>query len=329
MRLVPNRIKYRIGSITNEDGDMRLSAKDILVQYCGGRAREVFTKADGELLRDASEVRLRADKPLIIKKSGGEIFLGENGGQARAERAFRPSMADIAASLDAISQYSLYAFEEELRHGFITLPGGNRVGVCGKAVTENGSIKTQKNISCLNIRLAREVKCCADQIIKIAGRLGHTMIISPPGRGKTTLLRDLIRQQSDGGRSVGVIDERSELAACYLGEPQLDLGARTDVLDGGLKAEGIRLMLRSMSPEIIAVDELGGPEDFAAIEDVLCAGVTLICTAHGASVEDVRKKPILREIIGMGLFEMFVVLSATGKIGTIEGIYDSEGKKIG
>ena len=184
------------------------------------------------------------------------------------------SKREIEETMEYVANYSMYAYEEELRQGFLTIGGGHRVGVVGKAVSEDGHIRSMKYISCINVRIAHEVRGCADAVMPyVAGRgdVRHTLIISPPGCGKTTLLRDMIRQISNGGkhcrgRTVGVVDERSELGGAYRGIPQNDLGMRTDLLDCCPKAEGMMLLIRSMTPQVIAVDEIGGEEDIRAVE---------------------------------------------------------------
>ena len=253
-----------------------------------------------------TELRIRTDKPLMAYKMGIE-----------QELPYRPAASDIAETVERISQYSLYAMEEELRMGYITLPGGHRVGVVGKAVIEGGSIRTIRPISGLNIRISRAVNGCGDKILpKILNH--NTMIISPPGCGKTTLLRDIIRLMSDKSKlTVGVVDERSEIGGSYKGVPQNDVGIRTDILDGCPKAEGMMLLLRAMSPDVIAVDELGGEGDALAVENVCNAGIKIICTVHGYGLEDVRKKPNLRDLIDKKIFTKIVVLKSVGKEGIV------------
>ncbi len=182
-------------------------------------------------------------------------------------------------TLEYVSGYSLYAYEDEIRQGFLSVQGGHRVGVTGKVILDGNRIRGMKYISCINVRLAHEIKGCAesDALYPDKRQIMHTLIVSPPRCGKTTLLRDIIRQMSNGwgnisGVTVGVVDERSELAGCYEGIPQNDLGMRTDILDGCPKAEGSDADSFNV-PVVVAVDELGKEEDFKAVESVIHCGL--------------------------------------------------------
>lgn len=291
--------------------------------------REPLRRLADEVKDSLLEIRLRLGQPVMLVCAGGDLILP---GAPILEQAA------MDQTLQFITQSSLYAREEELRHGFITLPGGHRVGMVGRTVLEHGHIRTLKHISSLNIRLAREVIGAADPVLPYLVERGtflSTLIISPPGAGKTTLLRDLIRQVSSGvpalklpGCKVGVVDERSELAASFLGVPQNDLGPRTDVLDGAGKAEGIILLLRSMSPEVIATDEVGSPGDIAALEEVLVSGVRLLATAHGEGLRDLKQRPYLRELVDRELFSRIVCLGFSRGPGTVEEIRNGKGQKL-
>jgi len=269
-----------------------------------------------------SEIRLRADKPMILKIDGRDCAVSPHGLIPVGNGAYRPSSGDINETMERISRHSFYAFETELAMGYITLPGGHRVGVSGQVVLENGAVRAWKYISGINIRIAHSIVGCANgvlpHIIDGAG-LRHTMIISPPGCGKTTLLRDIVRQISNRGMTVGLVDERSEVAGCFQGIPQNDVGIRTDVLDGCPKAIAMVMLLRAMSPDVIAVDELGGREDAQAVDTVLNAGVKLLCTAHGIDTSDAMQNLALSQMLARGIFERFIVLGAKNKI---VGVYD-------
>ena len=271
---------------------------------------------------ELQEIRLRIGKPLIIVSDNIEFVLHKI-----------IEKEELMEILEYVSSYSLYAFENELKQGFITIEGGHRVGMTGQVQIEDGEVKNIKHISSMNIRISHEVLNCADVIfpyITEDKQICNTLIISPPRCGKTTMLRDLIRQVSDGNRwvrgcTVGVVDERSELGGCYLGVPQNKLGMRTDILDCCPKSKGMLMLVRSMAPQVIAVDEIGSAEDIHALEYAMHCGCKMLATVHGTSMEEIRKKPILDELIKRHKFERYVVLGNTHHIGEIEGIYDNRG----
>ena len=271
--------------------------------------RRILQKADlnfGEL----QEIRMRINSPLMIRQRGKEYKLTEEGKLLRCngneqyekENIHYVDRCELMETMEYIAGYSLYAYEDELRQGFLTIQGGHRVGVAGKILMEEGKVRSIRYISFLNIRLAHQVEGCADKVMPFIvenGEVCHTLIISPPCCGKTTLLRDVIRQISNGnawceGKNVGVVDERSEIGGAYQGVPQNDLGIRTDLLDCCPKAEGMMMLIRSMSPEVVAVDEIGDYGDIKAIESVLNCGCRLIATVHGSSVEDIEKNRSFR-----------------------------------
>ena len=279
---------------------------------------------------DLQEIRLRTGQPLRVRCAGRESVLP-------AERQCHiVTKEELRETMEYISRYSLYAFENELRQGFLTVEGGHRVGVAGKVIMDRDRVKNIQYISSVNIRVSHEVIGCADSLLPYITKnrqVCHTLIISPPCCGKTTLIRDLIRQISDGNRyvkgcSVGVVDERSELGGCYLGIAQNQLGSRTDVLDCCPKAEGMIMLIRSMAPQVIAVDEIGTSEDIHAIEYAMQCGCKLIASVHGLDMDEAKKKPVLGELIRRRMFERYVVLGNGKHPGEIRGIYDERGSVL-
>jgi len=315
-----------------------MNTKDELLKIFSVKLRAVLGKLTMDF-EQLQEIRLRINTPLLIIYGNKEAFVTEE-----AKLVDDPGKAiiitknEIKETMEYISNYSLYAFEDEIRQGFITINGGHRIGIAGKIIIENDNIKGMKHISFINIRLAHQVKGCADRVLPYLANqkergIYHTLIISPPRCGKTTLLRDLIRQLSDGsaylcGMSIGVVDERSEIGACYMGIPQNELGIRTDILDCCPKAKGMMMLIRSMSPQIIAVDEIGSKEDLEAIDYVIGCGCKLIATVHGSSIEDIKNKPTLGDLLKKKLFERYIILNNRKGIGHLEEIYDSEGKYL-
>lgn len=261
------------------------------------------------------EIRLRTGAPLAVTYASRSCFLSESGTFCDAREAHQVTMAEVKETMDYLSSYSRYAFEEKIRQGFLTIQGGHRIGLCGRAVQESGHVKTISPVTFLNIRIARQVPGCGRDVLPWlwqGDRLMDTLVVSPPGLGKTTLLRDLIRLLSDGAGSrsysVGVVDERSELAACFQGVPQNWLGSRTDVLDGCPKAEGIMMLVRTMAPQVIAVDEVGSREDCQAIEYTMNCGCRMLATAHGFSLEELRCRPVFDRWVEEKRFGRYVFI---------------------
>ncbi|MGE5485174.1 MAG: stage III sporulation protein AA [Ignavibacteriales bacterium] len=276
------------------------------------------------------EVRLRVARPLQVVASGRDIALDPDGNAVR-DGGVRVEPADLTRAMELVSGSSVYALEDQIRLGFITIPGGHRVGLCGTAVTEGAAVRTFRDISGVNYRFAREARGAGARLIPALmgddGRALNTIVISPPGCGKTTLLRDLVRCLSDGEEGakpsrVCLVDERSEVAACSGGIPRNYVGQRTDVLDSCPKAHGIMTGIRSLSPEVIATDEIGRAEDSAAIAEALVAGVSVVATAHARDVSDAARRPGIGEILREGYFERAVVLSGRFGPGTVEGVFD-------
>ncbi len=280
---------------------------------------------EASLKGELQEIRIRADKPLVLENGKEEMIF-----------KYIPSREDLKSIVQRISNYSIYAFEEEIKKGYITIRGGHRIGICGRCVIEKDEVKTIKNIASLNIRICREVIGCSDSLMNFITKNNNvinTIVISPPKCGKTTLIRDIVRNISDGmkqktfvGKKVCVIDERSEIGACYNGIPQLKLGLRTDVLDSCPKSQGIMMAIRSMSPDVVVCDEIGTYKDMDSILFALNSGVNLITTIHGYGIEDLYKRPVFKEIVENQVFKRAIVLSSNNGAGTVEYIYDFKNK---
>ncbi|MCX7885195.1 MAG: stage III sporulation protein AA [Caloramator sp.] len=314
--------------VTDDKSILEILKREIL-PLLSQRVAKKISELNLNEISGIEEIRMRAEKPLMIFKDGYDYFLGEMGLQKNNIRTFIVEKNDIERTLQLMSDFSIYAVEEELKQGFLTLKGGHRVGIVGRVVLEENRIKTVRNISSLNIRIAREVKGCGINAVKrlYSEGIKHTLIASPPGCGKTTLLRDIIRIISNGcseinlrGHKVGIVDERSEIAGCYLGIPQKDVGIRTDVIDACPKVQGIIMLLRSMSPEIIAVDEIGSLKDADAIEEAINSGIKVISTVHGKDMDEILKKAGIRSLMANKAFERILILSRKKGPGTIEEI---------
>ncbi len=265
-----------------------------------------------------TEIRLRAFKKVIVLLGTQEV-----------ELEVIITLEEILQILVTVSKNSIYAIQQDINNGFIVIPGGHRIGVCGEVVTQDSKIKNIKNINSMNIRIARQVIGCADVVMQHIlnnGRIRNTLIISPPGCGKTTILRDTIRQLSNGtdtfrGVNVSVVDERGEIAAVSQGIANLDVGCRTDVMSNVKKSLGIQLLVRSMAPSVIATDEIGSDEDIEEIKYAALSGVSMIFTMHGNDIGDLYKKSRIKELIDLNIFELAIFLSNKKGVGTIEKIY--------
>lgn len=278
-----------------------------------------------------NEIRLRCERPILVTEGNKEWFLNREGIYTEKISEATPiSKEGLERIIQHICKYSLYAFEEEIRQGFITVAGGHRIGLVGQVVLENDKkIRTIKHICGLNIRVSHQIKGVGQSVLPYlyeSGNLKSTLIVSPPGCGKTTLLRDLIRSISDGneyaeGMTVGLVDERSEIAGSYMGQPQNDVGIRTDVLDACPKINGMMLLLRAMSPKVIAIDELGDREEMEVVRQVANCGIKMLVTMHGNSFGDVRRREGMEQILKDKGFEILLILGKNHDRYIVKEIY--------
>ena len=303
--------------------------KDKLINYFGKNIKYLLNSIDSKYFEKAEEIRIRLDRNITFKTFDKEYFVLKNMDISEIfleDKIYKPTIEDISQTIETMSDYSIYALEQELKNGFITLKGGFRVGITGKVIIEDNKIKTIRNISSINIRIAREIIGCSNHILKYINTpsIKSTIIISPPNCGKTTLLRDIIKNISDCKENVGLIDERSEIAGMYMGKIQLDVGKRTDILDRCPKSEGMLMLLRSMSTSVIAVDEIGSNDDIEAIEKIANSGIKIICTIHAYNIEDIKQKNNLKNILNKKIFERYIILNRKNGICNVDKIYNED-----
>lgn len=281
-----------------------------------GLGKAIAAEPEGEV----REIRMRAGRPVRILTMQGEKTWG-----------ITTTQEQVTAMAESLSEHALYARAEEMRQGFVTLRGGHRMGICGRVIAQGNSIRALREISSLCIRVAGQWTGTADALMPLLtdgqGRAQSLLVIGLPGTGKTTLLRDVCRQLSDGGLRVCIADERSELAAVSRGEPQLDVGANTDVLDGCVKEVALRWLLRAMAPDVLVTDELGSMADAGAVQEAAQSGVTVMTSVHGRDVESVMNRSMMYHLALNHVFSLYVVMDQACA-GKISAIYDGNMKPV-
>ena len=259
------------------------------------------------ITRRVEEVRLRCGRRAALTVKGDELPLPWPEPITRR---------DLELVVEIATQASAHAALERVRQGWFTVRGGHRIGLCGSVAAEDGRVKNLRCLSSLNIRVAHAVPGCGEEALRALvqeGEFPSTLLLAPPGGGKTTLLRDMVRLLSGGfcmkPLRVGLCDERGEVAALWEGEPQFDVGERTDVLDGCPKAQGLMILLRGMNPQVLSCDEITDAADCAALGQCAGCGVKLLATVHAKDVDDLGRKEVYRELLRRGIFEKAVILA--------------------
>ena len=302
-----------------------------VLNYMAGSLRDILGRTPSELKSEVLEIRIRQARPLALVTPAGVVFTSPSGQPSvEPQRGYKVTAEDCRLTLQVMTRSSVYMVEDKLLQGFLTLPGGHRVGLVGTGYVEQGELQAVRDIGQFNIRIARELPGVATPILPALldreGRFRSTLIISPPGCGKTTLIRDMARQLSWGNsgywqrHTVTIVDERSEIAAVWQGVPQTDCGPCTDVLDGYPKTEGIMMAIRALAPDVLVTDELGTTADALAIVEAGAAGIAVLASIHGDSFEDVQKRAGGRILVESGLFKCSVILSRRRGPGTLEKV---------
>ena len=277
-------------------------------------------------LQNIEEIRLRTKKPIVLKSSNGNRILSHI-----------VSKEELLETFQKVCEHSIYSYQKQICEGFISIKGGHRVGITGSCVIEDGKIINVNYISSLNFRIAKEKKDVSNNILEYIinnNEIVNTLIVSKPGCGKTTILRDLVRKISSGieeyhftGKTCGIVDERGEIAAMYKGTPQNDIGIMSDVMDNVSKSKGMRMLIRSMSPEVIVCDEIGSKEDIEAINYAMTSGVKGIFTAHGNSLNEIMLNTEIKQLLDKKIIETIIFLDDK-KRGEIKYVYKFANKKI-
>ena len=272
------------------------------------------------------EIRIRNHAPICVNVNGEYRVLSKSGFAKSTQDSWIADEQMIDFVLARATNSSVYSVSNQIRHGFVTFDSGIRIGICGETVVDEKGVKTIRNISSLNIRVPHEIRNCAMTALNfiLSSGVKNTLLISPPGAGKTTFLRDIARglSLSKSIKNTLIVDERYEIAAAHGGFPTMDVGAYTDVISGCSKEFGLREGLRSLKPNVVICDELATYEDLAAVSEAMSSGVRVIASAHAFDHVDLSKKPHFQEVFRKKLFQRYVVISERNGPGTYEGVFD-------
>lgn len=306
-----------------------------IAMYLSTNLTNILLSQDDLIIKNIYEIRIRINTPIYIKTLNGNFFISLKKYSVMSHsNYYKITKNDISHTMSSLTSYSLHAYENEIKNGYLTIQGGHRIGICGNCIYKNDRFSGYKNITSLNIRVAKDILNCADNymkyIIKNRNEIYNTLVAGPPLSGKTTFIRDLARKLSDGtsnpefnGCDVTVIDERGEIASEYNGMPQIYIGMRTDILSYCMKKEGFFMSIRSLSPKIIISDELGSEEDFEIIQYALKSGVKIVSTAHCFDIEDLFKNIYINKILQSNFIERVIILNNNHGPMHVNKIYDN------
>lgn len=310
--------------------EIDMNDKTNILKFLGNNLRNTVSKHSDIIEKQAVEIRLRVNSPVLIKLRGRDLNLGS---------LHVVSRKDIEETVSIVTKNSMHAFEKEIRNGFITVEGGHRIGIGGDCFYEGDRFGGFKNITSLNIRVAREYPGCSKSFMKFCIRTSNsiynTLIVGPPLSGKTTFIRDVAVNLSDGfqipffeGYDICVIDERGEITSVFAGIPQMYVGMRTDVLSYCMKREGFFMSIRALSPKAIISDELGSADDFEIVQYALKSGVNIVTTAHGFCLDDVRKNIYMKSILENNFFDRAIILKDSSRPCSVREVFDFQRNKV-